>query len=266
MITNRLVLVRGGGDLATGVIQKLYHAGFQVLVLETPKPSAIRRMVAVCEAVYEHTWTVEDLTAVRIGTFAEAQSVWQENKIPILIDPQMTVLAHIKPQAIVDAILAKKNLGLHRNLAPITLALGPGFWAGTDCDGVIETMRGHDLGRLIWSGEALPNTGTPGPIAGVGVERVIHAPAAGLFQAVAKIGDFVFRGDKIAQIEGVAVIATLDGILRGLIRDGYFVTEGLKIADIDPRSSEQKNCLTISDKARCLGGAVLEALLMLQNR
>ena len=266
MNREQLVVVRGGGDLATGVIQKLFRAGFPTLVLEVAQPTAIRRMVALSEAIYEGSFVVEDLTAVRADDLDHALHLLDQNRIPILIDPDLQILQQVKPLAIVDAILAKRNLGLTRSLAPITIALGPGFAAGEDCDVVIETMRGHDLGRLIFQGSALPNTGTPGLIAGVGLERVIHAPCCGTLRAVCAIGDTVQRGDILATIDGVPVLATLDGILRGLIRDGLVVRQGLKIADIDPRGSERQNCFTISDKARCLGGAVLEALLLLRRR
>ena len=262
MKRDQLIVVRGGGDLATGVIQKLYRAGFPTLVLEVPQPTAIRRMVALSEAVYEGSFVVEGMTAVLADDLDHALHLMDQQKIPVLIDPDLKILQQVKPLAVVDAILAKRNLGLKHQLAPITIALGPGFVAGEDCDVVIETMRGHDLGRLIFQGSALPNTGTPGLIAGVGQERVIHAPCGGTLRAVRAIGDTVQRGDILATVDGVPVLATLDGILRGLIRDGLAVRQGLKIADIDPRGSERQNCFTISDKARCLGGAVLEAVLM----
>ena len=266
MKKDQLIVVRGGGDLATGVIQKLYRAGFPTLVLEVPQPTAIRRMVALSEAVYEGSFVVEGMTAVLADDLDHALHLMDQQKIPVLIDPDLKILQQVKPLAVVDAILAKRNLGLKHQLAPITIALGPGFVAGEDCDVVIETMRGHDLGRLIFQGSALPNTGTPGLIAGVGQERVIHAPCGGTLRAVRAIGDTVQRGDILATVDGVPVLATLDGILRGLIRDGLAVRQGLKIADIDPRGSERQNCFTISDKARCLGGAVLEALLLLMRQ
>ena len=257
-----LIVVRGGGDLATGTIHRLWSAGFRVLVLEAPRPAAIRRQVSLCEAVYEGRATVEGLTAVRIETPAEADEVWAAGNVPVLVDPEGKCLEALKPAVVVDAIIAKRNLGTHRGMAPCTIALGPGFTAGVDVDVVIETSRGHNLGRVITSGAAKTNTGRPGNIGGYTVERVIHAPAAGVLRNIRSIGDVVAAGDPLAQIETAAgevlVKATIPGIIRGLIRDGFPVTEGFKIADIDPRQEELANCFTISDKARCIAGSVLE--------
>ena len=261
----RLVIVRGGGDIATGTIQKLHRAGFPVLVLETAQPSAIRRQVALSEAVYEGIAKVEDISAVLVCNWDDAKLLIALGQVPIMVDPHCTVLDQVKPLALVDAILAKRNLGTNRQMAGITVALGPGFTAGEDVDVVIETMRGHDLGRLILTGTALPNTGTPGLIAGAAGERVIHAPSTGVMHNIKTIGDPVRQGEIIARIDDEPVLATLDGIIRGLIRDGFAVTKGLKIADIDPRESELHNCFTISDKARCIGGSVLEAVMMLEH-
>jgi xanthine dehydrogenase accessory factor len=193
----------------------------------------------------------------------------QEDKLTILVDPKGEAIAKLKPLAVVDAIIAKRNLGTSKTMAPITVALGPGFVAGEDVDAVVETKRGHNLGRVIWSGSAAPNTGVPGLIGGFGKERVMHSPAQGILKNVKKITDTVMKGEVIAVIETdsdmVPVEASLDGILRGLIRDGYPVTKGFKIADIDPRSEEYENCFTISDKARCIAGGVLEAILQLKK-
>ena len=260
-----LIIVRGGGDLATGTIYKLKKSGFQVLILETRYPSAIRRNVAFCEAVYQGSQTVEDLTCHLARSLDQAREFLNEGKLTVLVDPAGEAIKALKPLAVVDAILAKKNLGTSRELAPITVALGPGFAAGVDVDAVVETKRGHHLGRVLWSGSAAPNTGIPGIIGGYGKERVIHCPARGILRNVRKITDTVQKGEVIALVEtengAVPVEATLDGILRGLIRDGYPVTVGFKIADIDPRSEELGNCFTISDKARCIAGGVLEAIL-----
>ena len=265
-----LVIIRGGGDIATGTIYKLYQCGFKVLVLETETPSAIRRNVAFSEAVYNGTQTVENLTCHLAQTVEEAVSVLEEGKLAMLVDPKGKSIEQLKPMAVVDGILAKKNLGTNREMAPITVALGPGFTAGEDVDAVIETMRGHSLGRVIYAGKAIANTGIPGMVGGYTKERVIHSPAAGVMRNVNKITDIVKKGDIIAYIETetekVPVEATIDGLLRGLIRDGYPVTKGFKIADIDPRLNEFENCFTISDKARCIAGGVLEAILHLKNR
>ena len=260
-----LIIVRGGGDLATGTIYKLKKSGFSVLILEVPNPSAIRRNVAFCEAVYQGSQRVEDMTCYLAESVEQAERFINEGKLCVLVDPMGESIPRLKPMAVIDAILAKKNLGTNRNMAPITLALGPGFTAGEDVDAVIETKRGHNLGRVLWEGMAAPNTGIPGIIGGYGKERVIHSPAKGILRNVKKITDTVSKGEVIAVVEtedgNVPVEATLDGILRGLIRDGYPVHVGFKMADIDPRAEEYENCFTISDKARCIAGGVLEAVL-----
>ena len=260
-----LIIVRGGGDLATGTIYKLKKSGFPVLILEAANPSAIRRNVSFCEAVYQGSQTVEDLTCHRAETMEQARQFLSEGKLTVLVDPAGSSIPALKPLAVVDAILAKKNLGTHRGMAPITVALGPGFTAGEDVDAVIETKRGHDLGRVLWQGTAAPNTGIPGVIGGYGRERVIHCPAEGILRNVCHITDTVKKGQTIAVIETetekIPVTATLDGLLRGLLRDGYPVPEGFKIADIDPRIQEYDNCFTISDKSRCIAGGVVEAIL-----
>lgn len=260
-----LIIVRGGGDLATGTIYKLKKSGFPVLILEVAMPSAIRRNVTFSEAVYQGSQTVEDMTCHLAENLSQAEEALREGKLTVLVDPMGEAISALKPLAVVDAILAKKNLGTHRAMAPITVGLGPGFAAGEDVDAVVETKRGHNLGRVLWSGSAAPNTGIPGIIGGYGRERVIHCPAKGIVRNVKKITDIVRKGDVIARVETedgtVPVEATLDGILRGLIRDGYLVTVGFKMADIDPRAEELGNCFTISDKARCIAGGVLEAIL-----
>lgn len=264
-----LIIVRGGGDLATGTICKLNQCGFSILILETAKPSAIRRNVAFSEAIYQRKQTVEDITCYCAESLAQAETMLREGKLVILVDPKGEAIAKLQPLAVVDAILAKKNLGTHRGMAPITVALGPGFTAGKDVDAVIETKRGHNLGRVLWQGTAAANTGIPGVIGGYGKERVIHSPAAGILRNVCKITDTVTKGQEIAVVEtpngNVPVIASLDGLLRGLIRDGYPVSRGFKIADIDPRTEEYQNCFTVSDKARCIAGGVLEAVLRLKG-
>ncbi len=266
---DKLIVVRGGGDLATGTIYKLRKSGYRVLVLESEKPSAIRRNVAFSEAVYEGRWTVEDMTAILARDIEEAGKIMDAGDVAVLVDPLGDCLKHMKPWALVDAIIAKKNLGTNKSMAPITIALGPGFTAGEDVDAVIETMRGHKLGRVILNGSAIPNTGIPGAVAGVTKERVIHASAEGILRNVCHVTDVVEKGQVIGYIEtsegNVEITATISGLLRGFIRDGYSVTKGFKIADIDPRMEEYDNCFTISDKARCIAGGVLEAILYLQN-
>jgi selenium-dependent molybdenum hydroxylase system YqeB family protein len=261
------VIVRGGGDIATGTIYKLYQSGFQVLITEIAHPSAIRRNVAFSECVYEGTQTIEGVTCHLARDTKEAQQFLEEGKLTLLVDGKMECLSTFRPAALVDGILAKKNLGTTRDMAPVTVALGPGFTAGEDVDAVIETKRGHQLGRVIYEGSAIPNTGIPGNIAGFSKERVLHSPADGILRNVRKITDIVKKGEILAYIETedgeVPLPATMDGLLRGLIRDGYPVTRGFKIADIDPRLTEYENCFTISDKARCIAGGALEAILHL---
>lgn len=262
-----LVIVRGGGDIATGTINRLYQCGFKVLVLEVAAPSAIRRNVAFSEAVYQGEQKVEDVTCFLAENIVDAVTMLNEGKLVMLVDPEGASSRKLQPMAVVDAILAKKNLGTNKGMADITVALGPGFEAGKDVDAVIETKRGHSLGRVIYQGKAIKNTGIPGMIGGYTKERVIHSPAEGKLRNVKKITDIVKQGDIIARIEtgekSIPVEATIDGLLRGLIRDGYPVTKGFKIADIDPRIDEYDNCFTISDKARCIAGGVLEAILHL---
>ena len=271
-----LIVVRGAGDLATGTIHRLKKAGFRLLVLEAEHPAAIRRQVALSEAVYAGSARVEDVEAVRMDVDLaekknrkellepEMERIWKKDGVPVLVDPAGLSIAALRPAVVVDAILAKKNLGTTKEMAPLVIALGPGFTAGEDVDVVIETKRGHNLGRVIRSGSAVPNTGIPGIIGGYGKERVMHAQAEGILRNAASIGDIVEARAVIAEIETengiVPVEASLSGLLRGLIRYGYPVTKGFKIADIDPRKEELQNCFTISDKARCIAGSVLEVI------
>ena len=251
------IVVRGGGDLATGVIQKFFRAGFPVVILETSVPTAIRRSVALCEAVYDGFAQVEDVFCRRISGPDELESCWQTGIVPLLIDPSGESIRIIRPVAVIDAIIAKRNLGTDRSMADITIALGPGFCAGKDVDVVIETMRGHDLGRLIFDGYAKPNTGIPGDISGKSGERVLHATVPGIVIHKKHIGDLVECGEILFTIGETPVCAPFSGLLRGLIREGINVPQGMKVADIDPRTDVDWR--TISDKARCLGGAALEA-------
>jgi len=263
-ITSDLVVVRGGGDLATGVVQKLHRAGIKVVVLEQPKPTVIRRTVALATAVRHSAATVEDLKARLVNTPRECAPVWAAGEIPVLVDPQCLSLDELQPNGLVDAILAKKNLGTHAKMAPIVLALGPGFSAPDDAHAVIETMRGHSLGQVIFKGTALPDTGTPEIIGDKGKERVLRAPRDGVVKHLCKIGDKVEAGQEIFTVDGQAVTAPFTGILRGLIEEGLWVPKGMKTADIDPRLDT--DCFTISDKARAVGGAVLEAYLYFRKR
>ena len=269
-----LIICRGGGDLATGIVHRLFRAGFPVLVLETDSPAAIRRQVSFSEAVYDGTATVEGVTAERIASAnrASVNHVLEGGRVPLLVDPEGSSIPLLKPDIVVDAIIAKKNLGTAKEMAPLVIGVGPGFTAGEDVDLVVESMRGHNLARIFTTGSALPNTGIPGNIGGFTKERVLHAEAAGYMKNIRQIGDIVEKGEEIARIyekmteDGtfsgsyVSVEASISGIIRGLIREGYHFQKGFKIADIDPRESELANCFTISDKARSIGGSVLEAV------
>lgn len=261
-IKNTLVIVRGGGDIASGIIQKLYRVGFKILILEVNTPSSIRRKVCFSEAIYDGNAVVEDIKSTFCKSEEEIKKAWEEDIIPVVIDTKGEYIKKLKPQIIVDAILAKKNIGTTIDMAPLVIGVGPGFYATKDCDLVVETMRGHNLGQIIFQGSALKNTGVPGKIKGYDKERVIYSENSGKIKNIKEIGDIVKKGDVIAQIGENKVLATIDGVLRGLIRDGYEVSEKFKIADIDPRIEEQKNCFTISDKARAIGGAVLEGIFI----
>ncbi len=256
---HRLVIVRGAGDLATGTIIKLWRAGYDVLALETAQPTQIRRSVSFAEAVYEGSMTVDGVRAVLIHTPEEAFHAFDENAVPVLVDPEGLSIACLKPGVVVDAIIAKKNLGTNRDMAPLVIALGPGFTAGVDADAVIETKRGHRLGRIIREGIAIPNTGEPGNIGGYTTERVIRSGSAGVFRGVCTFGDIVKKGDVIAYVDAVPLTATIDGMIRGMLHSGLYVTEGFKVADIDPRGSAA-DCTTPSDKAYAIAGGVLECV------
>jgi xanthine dehydrogenase accessory factor len=265
-----LVVVRGAGDLATGVILRLARSGFRVVALEVPAPTAIRRTVALSEAVYEGEALVEGLRARLVAAAAEALSLAAEGIVPLLVDPSCSSLPELSPMALVDAIVAKRRLGTDAGMAPIVVALGPGFDAPRDAHAVIETNRGHFLGRVIREGGAEPDTGVPGTIGGRGRERVVHAPASGSTLALRAIGDTVAEGEPILAIlspggERVEVASPLEGVLRGLIRPGIEVRAGLKIADVDPRG-DPSHCRSVSDKARAVAGGVLEAILSLGGR
>ena len=260
---HKVIIVRGGGDLATGVVQKFVRAGFNVLILEVKSPSAIRRSVALCEAAYDGYAKVEDIECRKIAVPSEAEICWREGAVALLIDPDGSSINEIKPAAVIDAIIAKRNLGTSKCMADITIALGPGFCAGKDVHAVIETKRGHDLGRLILEGYAIANTGIPGEVAGESVRRVLHSPQEGVIIHKKQIGDIVGPGEPLFLINNAEVTAPISGLLRGLIREGSFVGKGMKVADIDSRTYVDWN--TISDKARCIGGAALEAYYYLRQ-
>ena len=261
-----VIVIRGAGEMATGIACRLYRANFRrILMLETVSPLAVRRQVSFCEAVHEGRMTVEGIEAVKVADCDELQEAWEGGRIGVRVDPAGESLSECRPEVFIDATLAKRNLGTTLADAPLVIAMGPGFSAGVDCHVVIETNRGHNLGRLIASGPAAPNTGIPGDIGGFTKERVLRAPVAGIFSSERKLGDRVCRGEAIGRVDGVEVPALIDGILRGLIRPGSVVGKGLKIGDVDPRG-EVSYCATVSEKTRALGGAVLEAILAAYNR
>ncbi|MDH3998968.1 MAG: selenium-dependent molybdenum cofactor biosynthesis protein YqeB [Desulfuromonadales bacterium] len=265
-LKDRLIVVKGAGEMATGVACRLYRANFRrILMLETPNPMAVRRRVCFSEAVYDKSITVEGIEAVKVSDEAALSAAWAAGKIAIRVDPQAQSVGQNRPDVFIDATLAKRNLGIKITDAPLVIALGPGFVAGEDAHIIIETNRGHNLGRTISAGPAEANTGDPGNIGGYTTERVLRAPADGAFITERQLGDCVNEGDEIGQVGGVAVNTVLGGVLRGLIRPGITVSEGQKIGDVDPRG-DVSYCNSISEKARAIGGAVLEAILARYNR
>ncbi|KAF5043830.1 hypothetical protein DSECCO2_498140 [anaerobic digester metagenome] len=262
---SNIVLVRGGGDIASGVVQKLHRSGFRVLILETKQPTSIRRTVCYSEAVYSGIKVLEDTVCILAENEDEIYSAWEKDQVPIAVDPEGYYINTLKPDVVVDSIIAKKNTGMSRNLAPVTVAVGPGFTAGIDVDAVIESNRGHNLGRIIFEGEAAPNTKTPGSIEGYTWERVIYSPCKGTFRTSHNIGDIIKCGETVAIVDGKEVKAKIDGILRGILRDNTHVTENFKVGDVDPRVDQLENCFSISDKARAIGGGVLEAVMIFKR-
>lgn len=255
-----LVLIRGAGDIATGIALRLYRGGLRVVMTDLPQPTAIRRTVCFSQAIVLGETTVEGVRAVRADTASQALERLAEGVVPVLPDPALTCLTSLRPDALVDAILAKKNLGTHITDAPVVVGVGPGFTAGMDCHAVVETMRGHTLGRVIYDGAALPNTNIPGLIGGYAGERVLRAPADGVFHQILNIGDEVKAGDIAGEVDGQPMRCTIGGVLRGLLADGTPVYKGMKSGDVDPRCRPEY-CTTASDKALAVGGGVLEAIL-----
>jgi xanthine dehydrogenase accessory factor len=271
------VIIRGGGDLATGVAYRLHRAGFPIIVLELAWPLVVRRKVSLAAAVHEGEVEIEGLLGLVTHNFTEASELALKGVIPVLVSPQLPDLvlragwmaegsvdsppAHV---VIIDARMAKHNVDTDLSQAQTVIALGPGFTAGVDCHAVIETMRGHRLGRVIWEGNAHPDTGTPGLVGGKGAERVLRSPVGGIVEWSHEIGDSVKTGEIIGEIEKEIIVAPFDGVIRGLIAPGTVVSAGLKIGDIDSRS-DVSACFTISDKALAIGGGVLEAILTRLN-
>lgn len=261
MQESHLALVRGAGDLGSSVAVCLHSVGFRVVMTEIAQPLAVRRAVSFSDAVYDGETAVEGVPAILAKEPAGIEKILQRDAIALLIDPPGEIVTTLKPLVLVDAILAKRSLGTSRADAPVVIALGPGFTAGEDAHAVIETQRGHTLGRIIWEGSATADTGIPGNILGHAIDRVLRAPAAGTMQWQAQIGDLVHSDDVLGHVDERPILAPFDGALRGAIRDGVHVTSGMKIGDVDPRG-DATACFTISDKARAIAGSTLQAILI----
>lgn len=255
-----IIWVRGAGDIATGVAFRLHKSGFSVVMSDLPQPTSIRRTICFSEAIIQGEATVEDITARFAANAEEAKRILAAGDVAVLSDPTGQTARTLNPVAVIDAILAKRNLGTKMDDAPIVIGIGPGFTAGMDCHAVVETARGHTLGRVYYSGSALPDTGIPGNIAGFTLERLLRAPRAGVFRGVKRIGDVVEAGEICAYVDDEPVVTRIRGVLRGLLPDGIVVHEGMKSGDVDPRC-ERSHCFTVSDKALAVGGGALEAVL-----
>lgn len=264
-LTDLIVLVKGAGEMATGVAHRLTRSGFRVCLTEIPEPLAVRREVSFCEAVFDGQKEVEGLLATRVAGKEEIFRAWGEGKVPVVVDPECAIRQVLTPDVLVDAILAKRNTGTHITDASLVIGLGPGFRTGEDVHMVIETNRGHRLGKVIEAGEAERNTGVPGEISGYTWERVLRAPASGRFKARKQIGEWVETGEVVAEVEGIPMDTKIAGVLRGILRDGLRVQEQMKVGDVDPRGIREY-CFTVSEKARAIGGGVLEAILMRYNK
>lgn len=257
---NPIILLRGGGDLATGVAARLHRAAFRVLVIELEKPLALRRNVAAAQAIYAGEIDIEDLHAVRVESLPAARRAWEKGDLPVMIDPEGRSLEGLSPQVIVDARMRKQPPEWGIEVAPLVIGLGPGFTVGVDCHAVVETQRGHDLGRVIWSGQAAPDSGVPEQVSGFEADRVLRSPAPGHVHPEVHLGAVVQAGSIVAIVDGSEVRASFNGVLRGLVHENVLVVEGMKIGDLDPRL-EIRNAFLISDKSLAIGGGVLEAVL-----
>ena len=268
-----LVLIKGAGDLASGIALRLHHARFDIVMTDLPVPTAVRRTVAFSEAIRLGGTVVEDTTAERADSIDQIRDCLSRGVIPVTTGLESEIIEALRPEVVVDAIIAKKNINTKIDDAPLVIgvgpgftagvdcnAVGPGFTAGVDCDAVIETKRGHTLGRVIREGSAIPNTGIPGNIGGETIRRLLKAPIDGVFHPAKEIGDIVIRGVIVGYVDGVPVSAQTAGMIRGLLQDGVPVTAGFKCGDVDPRG-ELADYKTVSDKALAIGGGVLEAIM-----
>ena len=259
-MTKPVVLVRGGGDLASGVVFRLAHAGLKVIVTEIAQPLAVRRLVSFAEAIYKGEISIEDVIGQQCKSAEEALHCLDGGIVPVLVDPNAEICKKISPRVVVDGRMTKREPGNAMDSAPLTIGLGPGFVAGRHCHAVVETMRGPFLGRVYWDGQAEADTGLPETVGNYQAERVLRAPARGVFKARVAIGDIISRGDVLAEVDGKPVPAHFDGAVRGLLHDGLVVQQGVKVGDLDPRQ-DPRLCRMVSDKALAVGGGVLEAIL-----
>jgi len=255
-----IVMIRGGGDLASGVAIRLQRCGIRVVITELPEPLVVRRMVSFAEAVHRGEITVEDVVGQLVSDFSELERVWDRGQIPVVIDPELNSLSALKPEVVVDARMRKKPPETGLDLAPLVIGLGPGFTAGVDCHAVVETNRGHNMGCVYWEGTPEGDTGIPGSVQGYAAERVLRAAGEGRLETLVKIGDLVQKDQVLARSGGRDVRSPFDGAVRGLLRNETYVKKGMKIGDVDPRS-DPAFAWIVSDKSRCLGGSVLEAIL-----
>ena len=261
MKREQLIAIKGAGDLASGIALRLWRSGYRIIMSELPVPLCIRRTIAFSSAVFDGSAKVENAEGILVQDINNINDVWGENKLPIIVDENAERILSLKPDVLIDARIIKSwRDDTHLYDAPLVIGLGPGFTAGENAHCVIETNRGHNMGRVFWSGAAEPDTGIPGTIKGEGLRRVIKAPCGGIFKPLVEIGDEVEEGDLIARIDETEIRAQLSGIVRGIIYPGITVWEKLKIMDIDPRGN-RNHCFTVSDKATALGGGVLEAIL-----
>ena len=254
------VLIRGGGEMATGIAHRLHQCHLRVVIAEIAAPTSVRRSVAFAEAVFEGSQTVEGVRAVRVAGWEECQQTWRDGSIPVLVDASARLREQIRPHVLVDAIMAKKGSTTRIDDAPLVIGVGPGFTVGDNAHAVVETNRGYNLGRVYWRGSAEADTGVPAPVDGFTETRVLRAPGGGALRAHKRLGEAVQPGEVVAEVGGIPVRAEISGIVRGMLRDGVCIDAGVKIGDIDPRG-EREYCNSISDKARAIGGGVLEAIL-----
>jgi len=264
-INELIIIIKGAGEMASGIAHRLYMAGMKnILMTEIPEPLSVRRMVSFCEAVFEGKMEIEGVSAEHVYGIEDIRSIWKNNKIAVLVDPQWQSVKILKPHVVVDAMMAKRNLGTRKDEAPLVIGVGPGFVTDDDVHIVVESNRGHDLGRTMYKGAAEPYTGIPGQMMAYTKERVLRAPVAGRVKHIRALGDSIVTGDPVLRVDSTALIAPIDGVLRGLIRE-IDVVKDEKVGDIDPRGKVEY-CHTISEKARAIGGGVLEAIMHVYNK